>query len=391
MRLLILSFYFPPDLSAGSFRAKALVDALLELSPDLELDVVTTAPNRYRTFARDAREEEADGRTSVKRIALPPHRSDMLGQARAFAQFARAAARHTAGQRYDAVFATSSRLMTAVLGARLARRSGAPLYLDIRDIFADTIGDVLPRSIARPLKVAFALLERWAIGRAARVNLVSQGFDGYFAERYPGRSFGFVTNGIDEEFVAAAPTGMAPARRDGPVRILYAGNVGEGQALHRIVPALAARLRDRATFVVVGDGGRRAALEAAVEGMANVELHAPVDREQLLGFYRDADVLFLHLGAVPAFEKVLPSKLFEYGALGKPVLAGVAGYAARFIRAELDNAVVFPPTDAEAAVRAFDTLVLETRPREAFVAKFARAGLARQLAADVLRVASQRR
>ena len=65
-------------------------------------------------------------------------------------------------------------------------------------------------------------------------------------------------------------------------------------------------------------------------------------------------MLFLHLGAHAAFEKVLPSKLFEYAALGKPVLAGVAGFAARFVREEISNAAVFPPCDVAGAVRAFD-------------------------------------
>ena len=52
-----------------------------------------------------------------------------------------------------------------------------------------------------PLRGLFDRVERWTIGRAARVNLVSRGFEGYFHRRYPGRAFGFVTNGIDEEFV----------------------------------------------------------------------------------------------------------------------------------------------------------------------------------------------
>ena len=76
-------------------------------------------------------------------------------------------------------------------------------------------------------------------------------------------------------------------------------------------------------------------------------------------------MLFLHLGAVPAFEKVLPSKLFEYAALGKPVLAGVAGYAADFVRAEIDNAACLRRRTLAAAVHAFDLLDLGTAPRPA--------------------------
>ncbi len=57
MRLLVVSFYYSPDLAAGSFRATALVAALRERAPPgTHIDVVTTLPNRYRTFARVAPE-----------------------------------------------------------------------------------------------------------------------------------------------------------------------------------------------------------------------------------------------------------------------------------------------------------------------------------------------
>ena len=51
LRVLVLSFYFRPDLSAGSFRASTLVDSLLAILPaGASIEVITTAPNRYRTF-----------------------------------------------------------------------------------------------------------------------------------------------------------------------------------------------------------------------------------------------------------------------------------------------------------------------------------------------------
>jgi hypothetical protein len=46
MRLLVLSFYYQPDLGAGSFRTTALVRALREHTPSTMVDVVTTLPNR---------------------------------------------------------------------------------------------------------------------------------------------------------------------------------------------------------------------------------------------------------------------------------------------------------------------------------------------------------
>lgn len=384
MRVLVVSFYYQPDLSAGSFRTTALVAAMRERAPpDTHIDVLTTLPNRYQTYVRHAPElEESDGLT-IRRIPLPAHRSDMMGQSRAFLTFARHALGHVAARDYDLVVATSSRLMTATLGAWIARGKGAPLYLDIRDIFVDNMRELLPPALAWPVGTVLSGIESWTMRRADRINLVSRGFEPYFRARYGDRPLTWFTNGIDEEFVAAAPKAAAPRPDKREVTILYAGNIGQGQGLHEVLPPLSSALRGRARFVVIGEGGRRAALERALAGIDNVEVRAPIARPALLDAYREADVLFLHLGLHRAFEMVLPSKVFEYAALGKPVLAGVAGYAAKFIREEVVNSAVFPPGNVAEAVKAFESLELTDRPRAEFVAKYTRANIARAMADDL--------
>lgn len=398
MRILVLSFYYQPDLSAGSFRTTALVRALTGAAPAATIEVLTALPNRYHSFSVEAPAHETHGTVSIHRFALPAHKSGMLDQSKAFLAFARQVLAHTRGQHYDLVYATSSRLLTAALGALVARRLRAPLYLDIRDIFVDTIKDVLRGPVAFAARPVFALLEAWTMRRAQRINLVSRGFEPYFAARY--RSpLRFFTNGIDDEFLADS-AGVPPAPADAPsvtavarqrvLTILYAGNLGEGQGLHAVVPALAQSLRGRARFRIIGDGGRREALMQAVTaaGVDNVQWEPPMPRAALIDAYRAADVLFLHLNDYDAFKKVLPSKIFEYAALGKPVWAGVAGYAAEFLRTEVDNAAVFAPCDAPAGMRAYTSLVMRDTPRPAFVEKFARDRIMAAMAADVLAVAA---
>jgi len=386
-RILVLSFYYAPDLCAGSFRATPFVTALrAQAPPGTHIDVITTLPNRYHTFDREAPSCESSEGLEIRRINLPRHQSDMAGQSRAFARFARSALGIVANRSYDLVFATSSRLMTAALGAWIARRKDAALYLDIRDLFVDTIRDVFPAPAAWPASRLFSLIERWTITRAERVNLVSRGFEGYFRQRYGDRSLAWFTHGIDDEFLNLPAERVARDPADPRVTVLYAGNVGEGQGLHDILPGMAQQLRACARFVVIGDGGRRKALQAALAaaGVDNVEVRPPVSRATLLQAYRTADVLFLHLGAHPAFEKVLPSKLFEYAALGKPVLAGVGGYAADFVRTEIENAAVFAPCNVAQGVRAFESLELVDRPRFAFTSKYARSSIVGEMAQDVL-------
>jgi glycosyltransferase involved in cell wall biosynthesis len=388
LRILFLSFYFEPDLCAGSFRATAMARALIDADPSLELEVLSTQPNRYVSFTVAADGAEQRGRLSVRRFELPKHSSGMRDQSRAFFSFARQVLWHVRDRSYDGVLATSSRLMTATLASFVARWKSLPLYLDVRDIFVDTIADVLPERAARWAAGPFDRLERWTMTRANRINLVSEGFRDYFTKRYPCAPLTFFTNGIDDEFI---DIDVRPPRPPGDVtEVLYAGNIGEGQGLHLIIPELAARLPNF-RFRVIGDGGRAGALrdEVVRRGLGNVLLEPPVKRNELIAASLRADILFLHLNDYPAFRKVLPSKLFEYGALGKPVWAGVAGYAADFVRSEISNSAVFPPCNAEAAVRALAGLRLEDTPRPAFVQRFARSEITNRLAADILATFAQ--
>jgi hypothetical protein len=389
MRILFLSFYFKPDLSAGSFRSTALVEALIaQLPSDAHIEVITTLPNRYKSFSPEALKTEVSPRLTIRRISLPIHNSGILDQSIAFMIFCKDVLKFCQGKNYDLVFATSGRLMTAVLGAYISRKLKISLYLDIRDIFVDTMNDVLPKKFVWFLKPAFSLLENWAFGAAKKINLVSEGFLQYFIARYPNKKFVFFTNGIDDEFLKVQPKEFI--KSDSRVlNVVYAGNIGEGQGLHTIVPGLADRLSGRVNFRLVGDGGRRMQLifNAKALGCKNVEILPPVTRDKLIEIYQDADVLFLHLNDYDAFNKVLPSKLFEYAALGKPIWAGVSGYAAKFVKDNISNAAIFSPCDIDGAVNAFETLEMVTQVRDSFVEKFTRTIIMKNMACDIIHLA----
>ncbi|MES2208453.1 MAG: glycosyltransferase family 4 protein [Pseudomonadota bacterium] len=395
MRILVLSFYYQPDLCAGSFRATALVKALQEKLPaGAQLDVLTTLPNRYSTFSQAAPESEIVNGVHIHRVKLPEHKSGMVDQSKAFWHFARSVLKLTKDVKYDLVVGTSSRLMTASLSAYIAHQHNAKLYLDIRDLFVDTVKDVLSRKITYFAKPLFSLVEYCTFNQANKINLVSQGFKPYFDHRYPSKRCSFFTNGIDEEFIGESldlnlnpelNLDLQPVNKQ-PISILYAGNIGEGQGLHMIIPLLAQQMGSSVHFKLIGDGGRKVVLDKALleKGLNNVEVFKPVNREQLIQAYQHADVLFLHLNDYEAFKKVLPSKIFEYAAMGKPIWAGVAGYAAEFIRAEVTNAAVFSPCDINEAKKSFSTLVLEKTQRNEFIAKFARINIMKKMADDIL-------
>jgi glycosyltransferase involved in cell wall biosynthesis len=245
LKILFLSFYYSPDLCAGSFRSTQLIKFLVEQLPeDAHIDVITTQPNRYSSYHIDAPEREESPKLTIHRVKLAEHKGGMIDQMRAYTAYVKFVLKLTRNKDYQLVYGTSSRLMTAVLSAFVARNKNAPLYLDIRDIFVDTMADIFPKPIAMPFKIFFSFVERMTINRARRTNLVSEGFKTYFQERYPNKCFTYFTNSISQDFIDYNQKNDFSSSRkiDFSLTVVYAGNIGEGQGLHKIIPELAKRL-----------------------------------------------------------------------------------------------------------------------------------------------------
>lgn len=389
-RILFLSFYYEPDLCAGSFRNTTLSRELAKQGADcgVEVIVLTTMPNRYRSYKVQAPEYEEEGNLKIHRIPLPSHRSGILDQIQAFRRYYSQVIQFAESEsKPNLVFASSSRLFTAYLGHKIAKRFKVPLYLDIRDLFVDTISDVVRNPALRYILMPLLqTIERQTFQSADHINLISRGFESYFS-KYSPTGTTFFTNGIDTEFVREGIDSGLPQSLGETISILYAGNIGEGQGLHRIVPQVAARLGSKYQFHIYGDGGAIHLLHREVDkcGLKNVLLHPPVPRDELIKRYKTADYLFMHLNDLPAFRKVLPSKTFELAAMNKPVLAGVSGYAAQFIREELQGFYVFEPCNAEALS---DHLLKRSLPEIpdhiAFLDKYSRDKINRSMAASIL-------
>lgn len=385
MKILYLTFYFEPDLCAGSFRNTPIAKQLSNVLKSTDkIHVITTLPNRYISYQVDAQDMQryADN-LIVNRIQVPLHSSDLMGQIKTFISYFFATLRLVKNEQYDIVFASSSRLFTAFLGAYIARSRQIPLYLDIRDIFKETINDVLKKKyILFFLSPLLTFIENYTFRYATHINLVSKGFQQYFS-KYKQANFSFYTNGIDDEFMHTKPT----TNHDNyPKIILYAGNLGEGQGLHTIVPQAAAALGNKYVFKIIGDGGVKHKLVEEINNrqLKNVEIINPVNRKELIKYYEDADFLFVHLNDYPAFEKVLPSKIFEYGAYDKPMIAGVSGYAATFIKENVENYILFASGDAESMVNQIQKFELKYYIRHSFINKFLRANIVKDIVVSII-------
>ena len=390
MKILFLSYSFEPDLGACAFRNSHLFHELLNhLGKDDFVHVVATVPNRYSSFTMDVPNCEKGSNYTITRLPIPKHGNGMKGQIKAFTSYYRGVHRVVGKEKYDLVYATSAKLFTAYLGRKMSYKIKCPLYLDIRDLFVDNLGDIFAskKILGRLLVRIMSRIERYTFSKANHINLISEGFRPYF-DKYPSPEYSFYTNGIDEQFLESGKIRTQGSHN--PYVITYAGNIGTGQSLDKIIPDAALRLGDDYRFRIIGDGGTLPLLKEKIErlGVHNVELLPPVKRDDIIRFYTESDFLYLQLNDLDCFTKVLPSKVFEYAAFDKPIIAGVAGFTRQFIETNVPNCILYHPNDVDGLVNGLKNYEFRFEMRESFRDKFRRSAIDKEMADSIIRVAS---
>ncbi len=355
------------------------------------LIVVTTMPNRYNSFAIDAKALTVKKNLKIFRIQLPKHKGTMFSQAYSFSIYFIKAIGICLKEKPNYLLGTSGRLMTAILTWLASIIIRKPYAIDLRDIFSETISDLFSkknRLIGKLLKKIFSYFDRLILTKANCVNVVSKGFIKYFEERGIDTSkWLFYPNGIDDLFQHENISNINIINPE--ITILYAGNIGYAQGLDKILPQVAKKLEGKYRFIIIGDGSTREKLITSIEqnNIKNITMIDPVDRHELLNYYRSSDILFLHLDDLPAFKRVLPSKLFEYAAMGKPIVAGTEGYSSEFIREQIPYSLTFKPGQVDQCVKCIiksTSIVIEKSEFNNFINNFSRRKIMKSFANDLL-------
>ncbi len=272
----------------------------------------------------------------------------------------------------DLVLAVSPSLGGAVAGACVATRFGAPLITVVQDLMAKAAGQS-GISGGGSVSGMTAKLERYALRRSTLVAPVSEAFIP------PLRDYGVPADRIrvlpNWAHITPAPYDVAGARRqlgwsDDGVIALHTGNMGLKQDLGNVISA-ARLLRSRSdiSFILLGDGSQRAALEVQAADLPNVRFVDPLT-EQLYPQALAAADLFLVNERASVGDMSLPSKLTSYLSAGRPVLAAVGsdGATARELERTAGAAMRVEPGAPHALAESVTILAADARQREGMAA-----------------------
>ena len=129
----------------------------------------------------------------------------------------------------------------------------------------------------------------------------------------------------------------------------YAGTIGISHGLEKLIaPFEEIALELNAVLIIIGSGALLQKLRDVVESESfeSVLVLDAVPEKQLGTFFSLFDISLVSLKNIPAYDKVIPSKLFEAAAYDKPVIAGIRGEA-KLIVESYNFGEVFVPEDGE--------------------------------------------
>jgi glycosyltransferase involved in cell wall biosynthesis len=272
-------------------------------------------------------------------------------------------------------------LALAVLPLRAA---GVPILLDLHEAMPEFFRSRFPRA-SNPLTYrALLLQERLSIAAATHAITVNE----TLAERL--RGLGAPRDKVDVVINSPSLARFDPARHarrtfaeDGRVRLIYAGALTPTYEVDVAIEALATLAARRPDIDVALDLYGRGDSEAALRRLAadlavddRVAFHGRIPLEDVPAAIGRADVGLAPTRWSEFTDASISTKIFEYGAMGKPVVASrlplvVSTFPVGSVR-------TYAPGDASGFAAQVESLVDDPLAREASVAKAA--GVIRSLA-----------
>lgn len=365
MRVLVIGINYAPDLIGVAKYNTELCESLTAMGHEVR---VVTAPPYYPDWKIPAEYQSLWYRRSylnnVDIIRAPiyvPNRPS--GKKRLFhhASFLLSAALPVISAAFrwhpDVVLAVAPSLLSAPIGALVAKATGATSWLHIQDLEIDAAFELGLLGDNRILRNTMLGLERSILRSFDRVSTISPGMTRRLRQKgLASDSLFEFPNWVDTNVIAPT-SNQTRLRRDlglkaDDIVALYSGNMSAKQGLELVIEAASAtRMRNPSLqFVLCGNGPAKSDLIRMAAGASNVRFAdlQPVDR--LAELLNTADIHLLPQKANIS-DLVLPSKLGGMLASGRPIIAMAAPGTSLASETE-DAGLVVPPSSAQALAAA---------------------------------------
>lgn len=346
MKILFFADNFAPERNAQASRVYERARYWVRWGHDVT--VITCAPNfpegkLYAGYSNRWRQVEAlDGIRVVRVKTFIARNEGRLKRMIDFVSFLPMAVICSLfEERPDVVGATSPQFFAALAGWMASVWHRRPFLLELSDLWPASIEAVgaMKRGLVMRL---LTWLELFLYARASLIAAQTPAFRSDLVERgVPASKIAVVLNGVElsmyeprkRDTDLAAAWGVA----EDEFVVGYVGTLGMAHGLSSVLEAAEVLGDVRIRFLFVGPGAEREMLmaESLRRGLRNVTFVESQPKSMMPRVWSLVDVALVHLKNTPVFATVIPSKIFEAMASGKPVLlAAPAGQASELVAQE---------------------------------------------------------
>ena len=266
------------------------------------------------------------------------------------------------------VLTVAPSLLSVPIGRLAARIAGAPLWVHVQDFEVEAAFATGLLNGAGPLARFARTFEAMVLKSAQTVSSISPQMCRRLEQKgVPTERVVEFRNWAEEDSIKplGVPSGYRTEWGLGNRHVaLYSGSVANKQGIEILVEA-AHQLahREDIVFVVCGEGPNRARLEARAAGLTNIQFR-PLQPAERMGALLGLASVHLLPQLAGAADLVLPSKLANMLASGRPIVATAAGGSG--LAREVEGCgLVTPPGDPAAMAEAIATLIDDAPGAEA--------------------------
>jgi glycosyltransferase involved in cell wall biosynthesis len=354
MRILFLSDNFPPEVNAPATRT--FEHCREWVKEGHEITVITCAPNFpdgkvFKGYRNIGSKEIIEGIQVIRVKTFITANEGFYKRTLDYISFGVASFYAGLTIRTDIIIGTSPQFFTAISARCLAFVKKKPWVMEVRDLWPESIMSVGAMRDSPVLKF-FTCLELKLYRSADQIITVTDSFKIRISQR-----------GIDPDKIKVIKNGanlklFSPRQKNdkliaelglgGKFIFGFIGTIGMAHKLDFIINS-ARKIDDPSIhFLFIGAGAEKKHLEVLIEEeqVKNVTLHGLIAKEMVPDYLSIIDVALINLKRSETFKTVIPSKIFESAAMGKPILLGVDGEARALV--ESYSAGIFFESEDEA-------------------------------------------
>jgi glycosyltransferase involved in cell wall biosynthesis len=251
----------------------------------------------------------------------------------------------------DIIIATSPQFFTTWSAFLLSKVKRKPWIFELRDLWPESIKAVGALRNQKVLKF-LEKIELFLYKDAKKVIAVTGAFKENLVKRgIKAEKIEIVPNGVNLELFKEREKDFELLRELNLEKKFIVGYIGTHGMAHRLdfIVRCASKIKDTDIhFLFIGDGAEKENVVKLANSLRlrNVTFLEPVKKEDVPKYLSVIDIALIPLKKTETFKTVIPSKIFEASAMGKPCLLGVDGEARRLVES-YECGIFYEPENEE--------------------------------------------